>query len=93
MSNIIDGKLVSAAVKERVANQVKELNAKGIDVCLAVILVGSDPASQIYVANKKKACEQIGMLSEEYVLPESTTNEELVALIDEKEMRWLELNE
>ena len=47
MSNIIDGKLVSAAVKDRVANEVKELNTKGVDVCLAVILVGADPASQI----------------------------------------------
>ena len=67
MSNIIDGKLVSAAVKDRVANEVKELNQKGISVCLAVILVGSDPASQIYVANKKKACEQLGIISKEYL--------------------------
>ena len=82
MSNIIDGKLVSSAVKERVANQVKELNAKGIDVCLAVILVGSDPASQIYVANKKKACEQLGIISKEFLLPENATQDELLALID-----------
>ena len=81
MSNIIDGKLVSAAVKDRVANEVKELNAKGVDVCLAVILVGADPASQIYVANKKKACEQLGIISKEYLLPETTTQEELLALV------------
>ena len=83
MSNIIDGKLVSAAVKDRVANEVKELNAKGVDVCLAVILVGADPASQIYVANKKKACEQLGIISKEYLLPETTTQEELLALVQE----------
>ena len=83
MSNIIDGKLVSAAVKERVANEVKELNQKGVSVCLAVILVGSDPASQVYVANKKKACEQLGIISKEYLLPETTTQDELLALVKE----------
>ncbi len=83
MSNIIDGKLVSAAVKERVAAEVKELNTKGISVCLAVILVGSDPASQIYVANKKKACEQLGIISKEFLLPETTTQDELLALVKE----------
>ncbi len=83
MSNIIDGKLVSAAVKERVAAEVKELNQKDISVCLAVILVGSDPASQIYVANKKKACEQLGIISKEYLLPETTTQDELLTLVNE----------
>lgn len=83
MSNIIDGKLVSAAVKQRVADEVKELNHQGISVCLAVILVGSDPASQIYVANKKKACEQLGIISKEFLLPETATQQELLALIDE----------
>ena len=83
MANIIDGKLVSAAVKERVAAEVKALNQKGIRVCLAVILVGSDPASQIYVANKKKACEQLGIISKEYLLPETTTQDELLSLVKE----------
>lgn len=83
MANIIDGKLVSAAVKERVASEVKALNQKGISVCLAVILVGSDPASQIYVANKKKACEQLGIISKEYLLPETTTQDELLSLVKE----------
>jgi len=82
MSNIIDGKLVSSAVKERVAAEVKELNQKGVSVCLAVILVGEDPASQIYVANKKKACEQLGIISKEYLLPETTTQGELLALVN-----------
>lgn len=82
MSNIIDGKVVSQSVKERVAEEVKELNKNGISVCLAVILVGNDPASQIYVANKKKACEQLGIVSKEYILPENTTQQELLNLVD-----------
>lgn len=81
MSNIIDGKAVSAAVKERVKSEVEALKTQGVDVCLAVILVGNDPASQIYVANKKKACEQLGIISKEYILPENTTQDELLQLI------------
>ncbi len=83
MSRIIDGKVISAAVKERVKKGVAELNEKGITVGLAVIIVGEDPASKIYVSNKKKACEALGIISEEYALPESTTEEELLALVDE----------
>lgn len=83
MSKIIDGKEVSAAVKNRVAGEVKELNKSGISVCLAVILVGSDPASKIYVANKKKACEQLGIISKEYLLPADTTQKELLSLIEQ----------
>lgn len=83
MSKIIDGKVISAAVKQKVADGVAELNAKGISVGLAVIIVGEDPASKVYVANKKKACEALGIVSEEYALPETTTEEELLALIDE----------
>lgn len=82
MSRLIDGKVISAAVKERVKNEVSQLNEKGITVGLAVIIVGEDPASKIYVANKKKACEALGIISEEYALPESTTEKELLALID-----------
>ena len=82
MSRLIDGKVISAAVKERVKNEVAQLNGKGITVDLAVIIVGEDPASKIYVANKKKACEALGIISEEYALPESTTEEELLGLID-----------
>ncbi|MDO4608794.1 MAG: bifunctional methylenetetrahydrofolate dehydrogenase/methenyltetrahydrofolate cyclohydrolase FolD [Clostridia bacterium] len=83
MSNIIDGKVVSAAVKDRVANEVKALGDKGVSVCLAVILVGDDPASKIYVANKKKACEQLGIISKEYVLPANTCQEDLLALVNQ----------
>ncbi len=83
MTKIIDGKVISAAVKERVRAGVAELNKKGITVGLAVIIVGEDPASKIYVANKKKACEALGIISEEYALPVSTTEEELLKLVDE----------
>lgn len=82
MSRLIDGKVISAAVKERVKNEVAQLSGKGITVGLAVIIVGEDPASKIYVANKKKACEALGIISEEYALPESTTEKELLGLID-----------
>ncbi|MBQ8203586.1 MAG: bifunctional methylenetetrahydrofolate dehydrogenase/methenyltetrahydrofolate cyclohydrolase FolD [Clostridia bacterium] len=82
MSNIIDGKVVSAYIKDNVAKEVSALKEKGIETCLAVILVGSDPASQIYVANKKKACEALGIVSKEFVLPETTTEEELLSLIE-----------
>ena len=83
MSKIIDGKVISSAVKERVKEGVAELKKKGITVGLAVIIVGDDPASKIYVANKKKACEALGIISEEYAMPASTTEEELLRLVDE----------
>ena len=83
MSRIIDGKIISASVKERVKAEVSALKEKGITVGLAVIIVGEDPASKVYVSNKKKACENLGIISEEYALPETTTNEELLALIEE----------
>ena len=83
MTKIIDGKIISASVKERVKAEVSALMEKGITVGLAVIIVGEDPASKVYVSNKKKACENLGIISEEYALPESTTNEELLALIEE----------
>ena len=82
MYKIISGKEVSAAVKSRVAQEISELKDKGIEACLAVILVGDDPASRVYVNNKKKACEFCGIRSLEYVLPAETTQEELIALIE-----------
>lgn len=81
MYKLIDGKLVSASVKETAAHQVAELADNGISVGLAVILVGENPASKIYVSNKKKACEQLGIRSFEYLLPESATQDELLELI------------
>lgn len=86
MSNIIDGKAVSFSVKESVARETEELKKVGIVPGLAVIIVGDDSASKVYVSNKKKACEQVGFNSFEFALPESTTQEELNALV-------MELNE
>ena len=80
---IIDGKKVSAQVKEKVRLETLELIEKhGITPGLAVVIVGDDPASRVYVNNKKKACEVVGFKSEEYALPASTTQEELLALVD-----------
>ncbi len=83
MTKIIDGKIISASVKERVKNSVDELRKQGVTVGLAVIIVGNDPASKVYVANKKKACQSLGIISEEYALPENTTEKELLDLIEE----------
>jgi methylenetetrahydrofolate dehydrogenase (NADP+)/methenyltetrahydrofolate cyclohydrolase len=83
MYKIIDGKVISASVKERVKNEVEALKNEGVTTGLAVIIVGEDPASKVYVSNKKKACEALGIISEEYALPENTTQEELLSLIDE----------
>ena len=79
---IINGKEISAAVKERIKNEVEALKEKGINVGLAVILVGENPASKVYVANKKKACEELGIKSFEFKLPEQTTEEELISLVE-----------
>lgn len=80
---IIDGKKVSAQVKEEVRKQTLELKeAHGITPGLAVVIVGDDPASRVYVNNKKKACEVVGFKSEEYALPASTTQEELLKLVN-----------
>lgn len=83
MAKIIDGKVVSQFVKDEVKKEVSALGEKGVSVGLAVIIVGNDPASRIYVNNKKKACEATGIISEEYALPEDTTMDELLALIKE----------
>ena len=82
MPKIIDGKVISAAAKDAVREEVAKLKEKGIETCLAVIIVGDDPASKIYVANKEKACEYTGIESRKYALPAETKMEELLALID-----------
>ncbi|MGN0571234.1 MAG: bifunctional methylenetetrahydrofolate dehydrogenase/methenyltetrahydrofolate cyclohydrolase FolD [Candidatus Fimenecus sp.] len=82
MATILDGKAVSAAVKQEVKTEVEALKQKGVSVGLAVIIVGDNPASRTYVNNKKKACAEAGIVSEEYALPESTTQAELLDLID-----------
>ena len=83
MAQIIDGKAISQAVKDEIKSRTAELSAKGIEACLAVILVGEDPASQVYVKNKKKACEYCGIKSLSYELPADTTEEKLLELIAE----------
>ena len=83
MAKIISGKEVSAFLNQKTADEVKLLNDKGIGVSLAVIIVGDDPASKVYVNNKKKACEKLGIVSFEYTLPENTTQQELLDLINE----------
>ncbi|MCC8073311.1 MAG: bifunctional methylenetetrahydrofolate dehydrogenase/methenyltetrahydrofolate cyclohydrolase FolD [Clostridiales bacterium] len=82
MGQIIDGKAVSKQVRERVAAQTKELKQQGITPGLAVIIVGDDPASQVYVRNKEKACEEVGFYSEKFALPENTTQQELNSLVE-----------
>lgn len=79
---LIDGKQISAQVKERAAAETAQLAEKGVAVCLAVVIVGDDPASRIYVNNKKKACAFCGIRSEEYALPAETTEGELLALVE-----------
>lgn len=83
MSRIIDGKLVSAKVRANVAKETEELKEKGVSVGLAVVIVGNDPASRVYVNNKKKACAEVGFISREYALPEETTQQELLDLVNE----------
>lgn len=82
MATRIDGKAVSAKVREEVAKEVAALKEQGVCPGLAVVIVGDDPASRIYVNNKKKACQATGIYSEEYALPAETTQEELLALVD-----------
>lgn len=82
MATLIDGKKISADIKDELKAKVADLKAKGIDGALAVIQVGSDPASSVYVRNKKRACEYIGIESVSYELPEETTQEELLGIID-----------
>lgn len=83
MPQIIDGKAISGAIKDELKEKVEEMKAEGIRICLAVVQVGNDPASSVYVGNKKKACAYIGIESLSYELPEETTQEELLDLIGE----------
>lgn len=82
MAHIINGKEIAQTIKDEMRAEVAELKAQGKACCLAVIQVGNDPASSVYVSNKKKACEYIGIESLSYELPEETTEEELLLLID-----------
>jgi methylenetetrahydrofolate dehydrogenase (NADP+)/methenyltetrahydrofolate cyclohydrolase len=87
MAQIIDGKAISAQIKDELREKVTELKKTGTEVSLAVIQVGNDAASSVYVRNKKKACEYIGINSLSYELPEDTTQEKLIGIIDELNVR------
>ncbi|MBQ6265175.1 MAG: bifunctional methylenetetrahydrofolate dehydrogenase/methenyltetrahydrofolate cyclohydrolase FolD [Clostridia bacterium] len=78
---LINGKEIQELTFKEITNDVASLREKGVEPCLAVIIVGSDPASRVYVNNKKKACERVGIKSLEYALPEETTTDELLDLI------------
>lgn len=82
-AQLIDGKLISAEIKAEAAEEAAALKEQGIEPCLAVVLVGDNSASKVYVSNKQKACEAVGIKSVSHVLPEATTEEELLNLIDE----------
>lgn len=82
MAQIIDGKAVSAKVKEQIRKEAAEIKKQGIEIGLAVVIVGNDPASRVYVNNKKKACEEVGFQSFEYALDENTTQEQLLDLVN-----------
>lgn len=81
-AKIIDGKAISQQIHYEIAQEVKELNAKGIAPKLATVLVGQDPASQVYVRNKGLTCEKLGIISEQHTLPDTTSEDELLKLID-----------
>lgn len=81
MAKIIDGKAISANVKAQVKAEADKLKEQGIEIGLVVVIVGNNPASRVYVNNKKKACAEVGFNSYEYALPEETTQEELLDLV------------
>ena len=81
-ARILSGKEFAAKIKEEAGSQAAELKAAGIHPRLAVIIVGADPASEVYVRNKQRACEELGIRSDHIALPEDTTKEELIARID-----------
>ena len=82
MAQIIDGKAISAKIKEGLKQEVAQMTAQGVRPGLAVVIVGNDPASRVYVNLKKRDCEELGILSKEYALPEDTSEEALLQLID-----------
>ncbi|MGW8312908.1 MAG: bifunctional methylenetetrahydrofolate dehydrogenase/methenyltetrahydrofolate cyclohydrolase FolD [Desulfuromonadales bacterium] len=83
MDKIIDGKAIAAEIRAEIAADVRALKDQGITPGLAVVLVGDDPASRVYVSMKEKACEQAGIFSDEHKLPAETSESQLLALIDE----------
>ena len=82
MAEIISGKETAAKIRERLRAQIDQLRQKGYQPGLAVVIVGDDPASQVYVRNKEKACKEVGIAAQTFALPKETTQQELMALID-----------
>ncbi|MDI6793173.1 MAG: bifunctional methylenetetrahydrofolate dehydrogenase/methenyltetrahydrofolate cyclohydrolase FolD [bacterium] len=82
-ANIIDGKAISAQIRQELSQEASEVIQSGVTPGLATILVGEDPASQVYVRNKTNACEKVGIYSRQHTLPENTSEEELLGLIEE----------
>jgi methylenetetrahydrofolate dehydrogenase (NADP+)/methenyltetrahydrofolate cyclohydrolase len=82
MANIIDGKAIAVKIRGEITAEVAKLAEKGITPGLAVVLVGEDPASKVYVSMKEKACKDVGIFSDEYKLPAETTEEELLQLVE-----------
>ena len=82
MAEIISGKIVSEQVKNRVKAEAEKLKEQGVNIGLAVVIVGNDPASRVYVNSKKKACEYVGFTSYEYALDENITQQELLDLVE-----------
>ena len=87
MAQLSNGKEIAAAIRGEIAAETAALKAQGITPGLAVILVGDDPASQTYVRNKQKACEEVGFYGEQITLPATTTQEELLAVVEELNRR------
>ena len=83
MAKIIDGKAISAEIKEELKEKVAEYKKQGVEITLAVVKVGNDPASAVYVRNKEKACEYVGITSRTLALPEETTEEELLKVVND----------
>ena len=83
MSDLISGKIISTQINKELRNEVENLKESGVDPCLAVILVGEDPASAVYVRNKKRTCEELGIRSVGHDLPETTSQDELENLVNE----------
>ena len=83
MAKIIDGKAISAEIEEELKGKVAEYKKQGVEITLAVVKVGNDPASAVYVRNKEKACEYVGITSRTLALPEETTEEELLKVVND----------
>ncbi|MBT8462576.1 MAG: bifunctional 5,10-methylene-tetrahydrofolate dehydrogenase/5,10-methylene-tetrahydrofolate cyclohydrolase, partial [Gemmatimonadetes bacterium] len=81
-AQIIDGKVISQAVRDEVAKEVEELKAAGVEPCLAVMLVGENPASQVYVGMKEKKCAEVGIRAVDQRLAAETSQEEILAILD-----------